>query len=323
MKNLFISCVLLGYITNCTSQVVENPQADISNGLIKAHLYLPDAKNGYYTATRFDWSGIIYSLEYKGHNYYKQWFEKDGLGPVDSFNPLNFNETKPYGTFVKIGIGALKKTSDEHYDGFTRYPIVDPGIWKINVEAAKIQFHHVLNDQDYPYEYTKTIKLTKGKPEMVISYILKNTGKRSIETQVFNHNFFVFDKEPIGPDFELTFQKNISGTGRGIGDIAEFHENKIKFKRLLAKNESVYCPSLEGINENVNDSNIKVENHKTGVGVRITGDQPLSKMVFWSSPTTVCPEPFITIKIEPGKVFMWSYKYDFFIDNAPIETKYK
>src|SRR5919206_893566 len=52
------------------------PQADIGNGEIRAKLYLPDAEHGYYRATRFDWSGVIASLEYKGHNYFGKWFEK-------------------------------------------------------------------------------------------------------------------------------------------------------------------------------------------------------------------------------------------------------
>ena len=52
------------------------PQAEISNGQIRVKLYLPDAKNGYYRGTRFDWSGVIASLEYKGHNFYGPWFDR-------------------------------------------------------------------------------------------------------------------------------------------------------------------------------------------------------------------------------------------------------
>src|ERR1019366_1116453 len=35
------------------------PDAEISNGSVRAKLYLPDARQGYYRATRFDWSGQI------------------------------------------------------------------------------------------------------------------------------------------------------------------------------------------------------------------------------------------------------------------------
>src|SRR5213593_1688217 len=46
------------------------PQAVISNGQIRAKLYLPDPNDGFYRSTRFDWSGAVLSLEYAGHNFY-------------------------------------------------------------------------------------------------------------------------------------------------------------------------------------------------------------------------------------------------------------
>ena len=76
MKKTIIAFVMLGGIIMSAFHSDESPRADISNGILKARLYLPDTKNGYYMATRFDWSGVISSLEYKGHNYFGQWFEK-------------------------------------------------------------------------------------------------------------------------------------------------------------------------------------------------------------------------------------------------------
>ena len=133
---------------------------------------------------------------------------------------------------------------------------------------------------------------------------------------VFNHNFFVFDNQPTGPGFELTFPANISGTGRGMGDLAKTHGNKIVFKRELVNSETIYCGSLEGINHDARLNDIVVENRITGAGVRIIGDKPLSKMVFWASPTTVCPEPYIKIEVEPGEEFRWKYSYEFFVSDV-------
>ena len=33
----------------------DHPKAALSNGLVKAVVFLPDAKDGYYRASRFDW----------------------------------------------------------------------------------------------------------------------------------------------------------------------------------------------------------------------------------------------------------------------------
>src|SRR5579863_10509182 len=106
------------------------PMAEISNGEIQAKVYLPDAKFGFYRATRFDWSGVIYSLQSHGHEYYGRWFQATDpavhdfvykgsdivaspctsiTGPADEFAPLGWEEAKPRGTFVKIGVGDLRK----------------------------------------------------------------------------------------------------------------------------------------------------------------------------------------------------------------------
>jgi hypothetical protein len=46
--------------------------------------------------------------------------------------------------------------------------------------------------------------------------------------------------------------------------------------------------------------------------VRQTSDRPLSKLVFWSIRSTVCPEAYIDMRIEPGKEFTWRIAYDFY-----------
>ena len=52
------------------------PELTIDNGLVKAKLYLPSAKDGFYKGKRFDWSGVINSLTYKGHEFYGPWFQE-------------------------------------------------------------------------------------------------------------------------------------------------------------------------------------------------------------------------------------------------------
>src|SRR5262249_10929240 len=49
------------------------PERSIANGVCKLTLLLPDAKQGYYRGTRFDWSGIIRRAEYNGHTFFGAW----------------------------------------------------------------------------------------------------------------------------------------------------------------------------------------------------------------------------------------------------------
>lgn len=295
------------------------PQTEISNGLIHAKIYLPDAKKGYYQGTRFDWAGNMPELTYKGHEYFGQWFpEYDPkihdaiMGPVEEFTALDYNETKPGESFVKPGVGVLEKPDNEAYSFARLYKILNYGKWTVDKKSDHVVFTHELKDKNYSYLYEKTVLLVKDKPQLVLSHKLKNTGKRTIETSVYDHNFYTIDKQPVGPGIEIIFPYNIKGDGKGFGELAEINDNKIVFLRNLKKDETVFCSGMEGFGASAKDYDIRIENHISGAGVRITCDQPLLKLVFWSCATTSCPEPYIKIKVDPGQEFTWNIYYDFY-----------
>src|SRR5665811_1604122 len=103
-----------------------------------------------------------------------------------------------------------------------------------------------------------------GKPEMVLSHTLKNTGSRTIETSVYDHNFFVIDKHPIGPGIIIRLPFNLTCAGNGLDELAEIEGNQIVFSRVLGSGETVFCPMLEGFGSGPNDYDIRIENRITG-----------------------------------------------------------
>ncbi|HKV38545.1 MAG TPA: hypothetical protein VJX67_04970, partial [Blastocatellia bacterium] len=192
MKNLLLG-VRLGAGVTCAflfSLVVvgrklsaaDFPQAEITNGQIRLKLYLPDSTQGYYRGTRFDWSGAIGSLEYNGHQYYGPWFDRvdpavhdyrylgreiiaspcsGATGPVEEFQTngaaLGWDEAKVGGTFIKIGVGVLRK-DDAKYDYVKQYELVDPGQWTVERHHDSISFIQELTNPSsgYSYVYRKT-----------------------------------------------------------------------------------------------------------------------------------------------------------------------
>lgn len=301
------------------------PQAEISNGVIHAKLYLPDAANGYYRATRFDWSGVISSLEFQGHNYFGVWFPRydpklhDAItGPVEEYRTgesgLGYEEAKVGGTFVRIGVGLLKKPQEERFGQFETYEIVDNGKWSTKVSKDAVEFTHVLTDlsSGYAYLYKKTVRLAKNEPRLIIEHSLKNTGKKTIETNVYNHGFFVIDGQPSGPDFTVKFPFDVKAAA-DLQGLAEVRGRELHYlKELQPGGQSVFS-QLTGYGDSPSDFDFRVENRKTGAGVHVAGDRPLWKINFWSIRTTVCPEDFINMKIEPGKESQWRITYDFYV----------
>ena len=314
--------VVLLTLTAAALAAADFPQAEITNGTVKAKLYLPDPREGYYRATRFDWSGQISSLEYQGHNFFGQWFDRYDpklhdsiLGPVEEFLTngigLGYNDVKVGESFVKIGVGAVKKPEERAFQQFKTYEITDPGTWTNQLFADRAEFTQVLKDTaGYAYIYKKTVRLTAGKPQLVLEHSLKNTGTKVIESSVYEHTVYMLDSKPTGPDYTVKFPFDVKATA-DLRGMAETRGKEFTYLKELPKGPSVYT-ALEGFGATAKDYDIRVENAAAKIGVRQSSDRPLSKLVFWSIRSTVCPEAYIDMRIEPGKEFTWRITYDFY-----------
>jgi len=312
----------------------EFPEAGISNGQITAKIYLPDAKSGYYRSTRFDWSGAIHSLRYKGHDFYGAWYDKIDpkvinwvhqggeivsgpcsalAGPVNEFQtPLGYEQAPTGGTFIKIGVGVLRKT-EGNYNRYFPYEVLDPGKWSVQKHADSIEFRQELSDakSGYGYVYRKVVRLAKGKPEMTIEQALKNTGRRAIQTSVYNHNFIVLDAQAPGPDFTFRVPFQIQVSRPPNQELAEIRANEIVFKKPLSGEDQVVVP-IQGFGDNARDAEIVIENRKVGAGVKITGDRPLVRDLLWSIRTVLAVEPYIAIDVQPGVEFTWKNRFEYY-----------
>jgi hypothetical protein len=340
MKTPLLEITLTGLLASALTgkmSAADFPQAEITNGQIRLKLYLPDARHGYYRGTRFDWSGVIASLEYKGHNYYGPWFDRMDpqthdfgysgrevlagpstaiSGPVEEFqtnkSALGFDEARVGGTFVKIGIGVLRKDAAT-YDFVKLYEIVDPGKWAVKRNSDSVEFTQELTEpaSGYGYVYRKTVRLAKGMPEMVLEHILKNTGRRAIQSNVYNHNFLVLDQQPPGPDFLIAFPFQLHSPKPADADLVQIRGNQIVFTKALENQEVVFMP-LQGFADSPKDHEIRIENIKVRAGMKIHGDRPLSAVNFWAMRRVLSVEPFVTMAIEPGGEFAWKTTYEFY-----------
>lgn len=321
-RTLVFRSLILGFIGILCSWVAEIPQTQISNGLVTAKLYLPDGEKGYYRGTRFDWAGVIPELKYKGHNYFGQWNPSNDpklhdaiMGPVEEYMVMDYENTPVGSEFLKIGVGTLIKPDQSAYSFAKKYEIKNPGKWTVTKGKDQVRFEHQIFDAaGYAYQYTKVVRLEKGKPELVLEHRLKNTGKKAIETSAYNHNFFVIDGEGTNQNIKTSFPYDITAEGKGFGDIALAKNKSITYTRALNKGENVFSAGVQGFSNNPEDYNFYIQNLKSGANVRITSDQPLEKIVYWSCNTTSCPEPYIKISVKSGEEKKWEIRYTFSSD---------
>ena len=316
------------------------PQVTLSNGPLSMLVYLPDASQGFFRGTRFDWAGVVGRLEYANHVYYDRWFSKMDpntrdwevtpeiiagpntaiTGPVEEFQkPLGYDTAPAGGVFVKIGVGVLRKPSEEGaaYSAFRLYEIADAGVRRLDVKSNALTFTHDVAEpvSGYGYSYTKTIRLTADQPEFKLEHHLKNTGRHRIDTTVYNHNFLVLDGLTTGAGFFVKTPYEIVSPRPPNGALAEIRGRSVVYLADLTERQTV-TTSLAGFGPTAADYDFRVEHTGAGAGVRITSDQPLASASLWSMRTTIAVEPFIAIGLEPGAEFNWTITYTYYLLDA-------
>ena len=107
------------------------------------------------------------------------------------------------------------------------------------------------------------------------------------------------DLATTGPDIVVRFPFD-EKAARPLNDLAEVRGKDIAFLKEFQKGQTVFT-EVEGFGAAASDYDFRLENRKTGAGVRITGDRPLVKVYFWSANLTVCPEPYIDVSADPAR----------------------
>lgn len=318
-------------VTTCGA---EPPQLQIKNKQLRLKLYVPDAKNGFYIATRFDWSGVIADLEFSGHHLYQPWFNSvdpavrdvgytdAGIvvgpntamtGPVEEFQtPIGYDTAKAGETFLKVGVGLLRKADDTPYQFAKHFDLVDSGKWTTHSTANSVTFEQTLGGQgdQYAYVYTKTIRLVGDKSELVIEHKLTNVGKTPISTKLYDHNFLTIDGAQIGAGYSVSVPYPIQPTRPPNAKFVTIDGSTASYIADLTGQDRVSF-GLQGFSSNVKDFHFEISSQSAKVRVTITGDRPLVDASVWSIRSVLAVEPFIDIAADPGKEATWSYTYSY------------
>jgi hypothetical protein len=296
-------------------------EVTLKNSWLKVRLYLPDSNKGYYRGTRFDWSGLISRVEFGNHTFFCEFKQEhdplnhdDICGTAEEFgieSAPSYAQAGPGEPFIKIGIGVLERADKAEYQFWRRYKIQMPGEWRITRGADRIAFEQKLTGlKGWAYDFTKIIQLAADAPALKITRRLTNTGTETIDTDHYGHNFLRIDNVAEGTNYTLQFPfEPRFGTDSKTQGCLEIKGRSLVFTNNLAPDKAIWV-RLEGFQKQ-EDHEIKVVNHLTGATMTITGDQPLSKLVLYSSGSVLCPEPFVKLKIPPGQTREWSTTYRF------------
>jgi hypothetical protein len=299
----------------------EFPTLKLEGNGVALTVLVPDAKAGYYRGTRFDWGAIVSKVDYAGHTLFQDWKPPhDPTGPDDVHGtaeefgslklPPGYAAAKPGETFLKIGVGKLEKPDDKPYQFNRRYKLVEAAPWTVTPAKSEIRFHSAFTAADgTAYAYTKVVRLLDREPGFAIDRVLENTGKTVIDTDHYGHNFLSIDGKPIGPDYRFTFgtTPKLRESKNDWSKIARLDGASITFTKPFDR-EMIYA-ELEGMGDTPKSHEVTVADVKSGFSVTIAGDRPVKEWHFWGLKSTMCPEPFVEFRLEPGQKTAWSTSY--------------
>jgi len=303
------------------------PKVVLENAGLRLTVYLPDAAKGFYRGMRFDWSGLVARAEFDGRTVYGPFRttydatnHDNVVGPAEEFDmdsPPGWDEAKPGEGFMKIGVGILRKLPPlakekqpkdyaYAYGFWLAHEILDGGAWKVERGKDWVEFRHTLSGpRGRAYVYTKRIAVAGHPPAFTIHHALANTGTRPIDTVVYNHNLTLLDDEPVGPAYHITFPFDLKAKeARGP---AEFKGRNVVLPKEL-RGDSVWA-AFEGADFPADRHTVTLVNTRTGTGVTRRGDRPVAEWRFYAEKTAACPEPFVRLRVEPGKTETWQVAY--------------
>ena len=309
------------------------PSVTIRNERIAAKIYLIDPEKGFYHGQRFDQAGVVGQLTLDGTRFYGPWFDRistqdsgypytsEGVvvdqasaisGPVEEFAPAGFDEATPGDTFLKIGVGRLRKPDHRDYDHARAYALADAGRRSTVKTGSSITF---VQDVAGGFRYEKTLRLPSGKLQLRIEHVLTNTGTKPLITNVYDHNFL--NLGPGNGDVAVTLPFAITPDIAPNPDLARIDGNRFFFVRPLKGDERVAF-LMSGFGDKAKDYDILVESRKTGAKVRVQGDDRLVRLYTWSIRTVMAVEPFVGIQLNPGETKRWAYTYTY---QAPVRPR--
>lgn len=299
----------------CKSQTLNSSRFILANELIKVYIDLPGEN---FVGSRFDWTGKIAEVYYKGipvtttekingtdeFIYGKGLYNEFGIE-----TPIGFDDIEEGESFHKIGIGLLKKEGQK-YEFYKDYEI-KPAEFTITEENNKIIIECISEELNgYAYILKKEIELSGN--DIIIKYWLKNTGKKTIKTDEYTHNFLAFNNELMGEEYILTFSHSIKKDQfwANVNPEDKVEIGKQDFSFNDTPKEQFFFANVLGKVET--EVFYMLTNTKSKIGITEKIDFIPSKVNLWGWKHVISPELFFEINLEKGEEVEWTRSYRVF-----------
>lgn len=284
----------------------------LENENIRLQLDLPGENYG---RSRFDWTGKITELTYKGIPLTGVEIEDRsqdpgiGRGFYNEFGinaPVDYDQAVTGGWFHKIGIGLLRK-EEGPYDFFKDYEIQLADFHgEQKADRVLLECVSPLNN-GISYRLKKEVHLLNSGFEIL--YRLENTGNTALRTNEYCHNFLAVDNDPIGENYvlRLPFVLDSDQFDAIVNPEKLVQVGEREFRFSGKPLEQFFYGNLTGGQSR--RAQWALEHKESGIGLTEELSEDTSSINLWGWSHVVSPELFIAIDIPPDGFKEWSRKY--------------
>lgn len=301
-----------------------------------------------YSGTRFDWTGFITQISLatpggKEHTFcvpesLKPGEGTGGWGICNEFGndkPIGYDEAQPGESFLKLGIGLLKRPEQPKYNFFLPYEVdrLFP-IHVVSTDSSVTFTVEPIECRGYAARLTKTVSVQEN--WLIVTYQLENVGSKLIDTNEYCHNFMGFDKHLIGPEYRLHFPYTIQ-----LEDFTASYrhflppllrkllptllQDKLLKQMAIPGNKMVQAKGADftflatpqaafyfrpmGFSK-TDGYQWELTHLPSGVSMREYDDFGPSRVAVWGTTHVVSAEIFTDIYLQPGQASTWSRRYE-------------
>ncbi len=298
------------------------PLIELSNQHASVLLMKADEALAFNTASRFDRAGmVLLARTAAGHAYFGPIIDRDRhdpgrddhvagtAGEYGMTSPLGYEEAGPGESFVKIGIGVLRRTDDKPYFFRRDYPLVDGGRWRIeSTPVQSIAVQAVDGPRGWGYEQRTRVALLPDRPGFVIERTLTNTGTQPFATDYYCHNFVLLDGQEVSPDYTLSFRPaHAVAPGHSLPASLRFEEGQLRLRRPLAQQQSIWLPLIS--HDEGSAPWRATWSHLAGATISVEQQPKPDRVVIYMLSPYLSVEPFTDIKLRPGESFTLTATY--------------
>jgi hypothetical protein len=286
-----------------------------------------------YADARFDWSGRVAFIEYKGRVFAGRRAAADaagrraieyGLGTAEDFrrvpalSPAGANPLRQ----LRPGVGVMVRTFSA--DGKSDRRTVEPFEWKVSAAGGRVDFRQEISlEQGWGYRYHKAVVLDANEPSFSIHHHLVNTGRNDIRWEHYCHNWLHVDGRDVDANTRVLLgfvprgqaDANAGGVvlpgGAAIADgrLLRFVEAKLQ-PRALFRFEQPIEPAA---------NRVSAAHLAARAGFTVFGDWAPLRISVYREERFLCPESFVDLDLAPGQEKRWTSRYVFFA-HGPLRT---